>query len=111
MARVLAARRRRLRFDVRQAFALFPPEEPLGEALFRLAEAYPRAPDRASRRALVDEYLHRAVPLLAVDLGTRLIARQFVYAQTIDGALARAGRNRRRCGGQGAGRLRKGERR
>ncbi|MGH8669496.1 MAG: bifunctional proline dehydrogenase/L-glutamate gamma-semialdehyde dehydrogenase PutA [Burkholderiales bacterium] len=84
-----------LELDVQRAFALFPPEKPLGEALFRLAEAYPRTVDRATRRALVDEFLHRAVPLLPVDIGTRLIARQFVYAQTMGGALARAGRNRR----------------
>jgi RHH-type proline utilization regulon transcriptional repressor/proline dehydrogenase/delta 1-pyrroline-5-carboxylate dehydrogenase len=80
---------------VQQAFAWFPPEEPLGEALFRLAEAYPRTPDRANRRALVSEFLHRAVPLLPVDFGARLVARQFVYAETIGRALWRARRNAR----------------
>jgi RHH-type proline utilization regulon transcriptional repressor/proline dehydrogenase/delta 1-pyrroline-5-carboxylate dehydrogenase len=44
---------------------------------------------------LVDEFLHRAMPLLPVDFGTRLIARQFVYAETIEAALARARRNAR----------------
>jgi RHH-type proline utilization regulon transcriptional repressor/proline dehydrogenase/delta 1-pyrroline-5-carboxylate dehydrogenase len=43
----------------------------------------------------VDEFLHRAVPLLAVDFGTRLVARQFVYAQTAGEALRRARRNAR----------------
>jgi RHH-type proline utilization regulon transcriptional repressor/proline dehydrogenase/delta 1-pyrroline-5-carboxylate dehydrogenase len=80
---------------VQRAFSLFPPDKPLGEALFRLAEAYPRTPDRANRRALVDEFLHRAVPLLPVDFATHLVARQFVYAQTIAGALAQARRNAR----------------
>jgi RHH-type proline utilization regulon transcriptional repressor/proline dehydrogenase/delta 1-pyrroline-5-carboxylate dehydrogenase len=80
---------------VQQAFALFPPEEPLGEALFRLAEAYPRTPDRANRRALVDEFVHRAVPLLPVDFAAHLVARQFVYAETIERAVARARRNPR----------------
>jgi len=84
-----------LQLDVQQAFALFPPEEPLGEALFRLAEAYPRTPDRANRRALVDEFLNRAIPLLPVDIGARLVARQFVYAETMERALARARRNAR----------------
>jgi RHH-type proline utilization regulon transcriptional repressor/proline dehydrogenase/delta 1-pyrroline-5-carboxylate dehydrogenase len=84
-----------LELDVQRAFALFPPEKPLGEALFRLAEAYPRTLDRANRRALVDEFLHRAVPLLPVDFGTRLIARQFVFAESMGGALARARRNAR----------------
>ena len=80
---------------MQQAFALFPPEEPLGEALFRLAEAYPRTPDRANRRALVDEFVHRAVPLLPVDFATHLVARQFVYAETIERAMDRARRNSR----------------
>ncbi len=95
LARALAARRSRLELDVQRAFSLLPPEKPLGEALFRLAEAYPRTPDRANRRALVDEFLHRAVPLLPVDFATGLIARQFVYAETIGAALARARRNAR----------------
>jgi RHH-type proline utilization regulon transcriptional repressor/proline dehydrogenase/delta 1-pyrroline-5-carboxylate dehydrogenase len=43
----------------------------------------------------VDEFLHRAMPLLPVDFATRLIARQFVFAETIGGALARVGRNAR----------------
>ena len=80
---------------MQRAFSFFPPEKPLGEALFRLAEAYPRTPDRANRRALVDEFLHRAVPLLPVEFATGLLARQFVYAQTIGGALSRARRNAR----------------
>jgi len=95
LARALAARRGRLELDVQRAFSLFPPEKPLGEALFRLAEAYPRTLDRANRRALVDEFLHRAVPLLPVDFGTHLVARQFVYAETIGAALASARRNAR----------------
>jgi RHH-type transcriptional regulator, proline utilization regulon repressor / proline dehydrogenase / delta 1-pyrroline-5-carboxylate dehydrogenase len=80
---------------VQRAFSLFPPDRPLGEALFRLAEAYPRTLDRVNRRALVDEFLHRAVPLLPVDFATHLVARQFVYAQTIGAALAQARRNAR----------------
>ena len=80
---------------MQRAFSLLPPEKPLGEALFRLAEAYPRTLDRANRRALVDEFLHRAVPLLPVDFATGLIARQFVYAETIGQAVASAGRNAR----------------
>jgi RHH-type proline utilization regulon transcriptional repressor/proline dehydrogenase/delta 1-pyrroline-5-carboxylate dehydrogenase len=80
---------------VQRAFAWFPPETPLGEALFRLAEAFPRTPDRANRRALVDEFLHRALPLLPVELGTRLLARQFVYAESVGHAVAKARRNRR----------------
>src|SRR5687768_10693245 len=95
LARALAARRGRLELDVQRAFSLFPPEKPLGEALFRLAEAYPRTVDRANRRALVDEFLHRALPLLPVDFATGVIARQFVYAETIERALARARRNAR----------------
>lgn len=95
LARALAARRGRLELDVQRAFSLFPPEKPLGEALFRLAEAYPRTPDRANRRALVDEFLHRALPLLPVDFAMHLVARQFVYAETIGGALASARRNAR----------------
>ena len=80
---------------MQSAFALFPPETPLGEGLFRLAEAYPRTVDRANRRALVDEFLHRALPLLPVDFATGVIARQFVYAETIERALARARRSAR----------------
>ena len=80
---------------MQHAFALLPPEKPLGAALFRLAEAFPRTPDRANRRALVDEFLHPAVPLGAVRFATGLIARQFVYAQTIEAALTRAARDAR----------------
>src|SRR5258708_12660197 len=35
-------------FEVQRAFAIFPPESPAGESLFRLAEALPRTPARSS---------------------------------------------------------------
>jgi RHH-type proline utilization regulon transcriptional repressor/proline dehydrogenase/delta 1-pyrroline-5-carboxylate dehydrogenase len=83
--------------DVQRLFAWLPPDEPLGEGLFRLAEALPRTPDRASRRALLREHVPLlrspalaalALPFAEAALGA--VGRQFVYAETIDAALAGA---------------------
>ena len=95
LARRLVPRRFRLDLDIQRVFSVFPPEEPFGQALFRLVEAFPRTPDRPNRRALVDEFLHRAMPLLPVDFATRLVSRQFVYAATLAEATKRASRNTR----------------
>ncbi|HWA39093.1 MAG TPA: bifunctional proline dehydrogenase/L-glutamate gamma-semialdehyde dehydrogenase PutA [Burkholderiales bacterium] len=88
--------------DVQRLFSWLPPDEPLGEGLFRLAEALPRTPDRASRRALLREHVPflraPAVAALALPLaeaGLRAVARQFVYAESIEAALAQARDDRR----------------
>ena len=86
-------------------FALFPPETPLGASLFRLAEALPRTPDRRGRASLVADHLpllrwkpfaNAALPL--VSLAIDVVARQFVYAKDIPGAIPRAMGAVRRCG-------------
>ena len=85
--------------DLQRVFAWLPPDSPAGVALFRLAEALPRTPDRRSRLALVMEH----VPLLRnrllaraalpfVRLGIDAVGRQFVYAERIEEALLRATR-------------------
>jgi RHH-type proline utilization regulon transcriptional repressor/proline dehydrogenase/delta 1-pyrroline-5-carboxylate dehydrogenase len=88
--------------DLQRVFALLPPDRPAGEAAFRLAEALPRTPDRASRIALLKEYVPalRAGPLARIalpfaDLAIAAVGGQFVYAQDIEGALRRARRDRR----------------
>jgi RHH-type proline utilization regulon transcriptional repressor/proline dehydrogenase/delta 1-pyrroline-5-carboxylate dehydrogenase len=88
--------------DVQRLYAWLPPEKALGEGLFRLAEAFPRTPDIASRRALLREYVPylRAGPLAAIaqpvaDVGLRAMARQFVYAERIEEALRCAARDAR----------------
>jgi RHH-type transcriptional regulator, proline utilization regulon repressor / proline dehydrogenase / delta 1-pyrroline-5-carboxylate dehydrogenase len=86
-------------FDVQRAFAIFPPESPAGESLFRLAEALPRIPDRPSRTAMLADRVPalrgwKAVAALPfAGLAMDAIGRQFVYAETIAGALRRAGRD------------------
>ena len=95
-ARLVAGRRPWL--DVQRVFSLFPPETPAGEALFRLAEALPRTPDRSNRLALLEERLGRAagVALPLAGLGIAAMSGRFVYAGTIQEALARAQRQAKR---------------
>jgi RHH-type proline utilization regulon transcriptional repressor/proline dehydrogenase/delta 1-pyrroline-5-carboxylate dehydrogenase len=95
-ARLAAGRRPWL--DVQRVFSLFPPETPAGEALFRLAEALPRTPDRGNRLALLEERLGRAagVALPFAEFGISAMSGRFVYAGTIREALARAQRQAKR---------------
>ncbi len=79
--------------DIQRVFAWLPPERPAGEALFRLVEALSRTPDRGGRQALAREYVP-GVPLALAELGARFVARQFVFAETIGEALAKAGAGR-----------------
>src|SRR3970040_2398793 len=79
--------------DIQRVFAWLPPERPAGEALFRLGGALSRTPDRDGRQALAREYLP-GVPLALAEFGARFVARQFVFAETIDEALRRAGEGR-----------------
>src|SRR4051812_21159036 len=84
--------------DVQRAFRWFPPGSAAGEALFRLAEALPRIPDRASRAALLAERVpffagwKAAVAASLAGLGVDAVSRQFVYAGDIGRALRRARR-------------------
>jgi RHH-type proline utilization regulon transcriptional repressor/proline dehydrogenase/delta 1-pyrroline-5-carboxylate dehydrogenase len=84
-------------FEVQRAFAIFPPESPAGESLFRLAEALPRIPDRSSRIALLADRVpalrgwRAAAALPFAALAMNAIGRQFVYAETVAKALRRAG--------------------
>jgi RHH-type transcriptional regulator, proline utilization regulon repressor / proline dehydrogenase / delta 1-pyrroline-5-carboxylate dehydrogenase len=87
------------RLDVQRMFGWFPPETPLGESLFRLAEALERTPDRPSRAALLAERLPAlrwpalariALPFASLAMGA--VARQFVYAEQIGKAIPRAAR-------------------
>ncbi|HEX6690065.1 MAG TPA: proline dehydrogenase family protein, partial [Burkholderiales bacterium] len=96
LAEQLAAGRRPW-LDVQRVFSVLPPDQPAGEALFRLAEALPRTPDRESRLALLKDRLARlrvaglaplALPLARAGLAA--VGGQFVYAPTIEAALARA---------------------
>jgi RHH-type proline utilization regulon transcriptional repressor/proline dehydrogenase/delta 1-pyrroline-5-carboxylate dehydrogenase len=98
LARKLAARRRAswIEPDVQRLFAWFPPSEPLGEGLFRLAEALPRTADRAGRIALVMDHVHAlrgplraALALPFALLGLEAVGRQFVYAEDAEDALLR----------------------
>ncbi|MEX2239399.1 MAG: bifunctional proline dehydrogenase/L-glutamate gamma-semialdehyde dehydrogenase PutA [Burkholderiales bacterium] len=93
LARRLLKRGTRPLLDIQRVFAWLPPERPAGEALFRLVEALSRTPDRGGREALAREYLP-GVPLALAELAARLVARQFVFAETIDEALRRAGGGR-----------------
>jgi RHH-type proline utilization regulon transcriptional repressor/proline dehydrogenase/delta 1-pyrroline-5-carboxylate dehydrogenase len=100
IARLLAERRGSfLSFDIQRVFAWLPPDQPAGEALFRLVEAFPRTPDRAGRRALVMEYVapmrgrwRAAIALPFVSLATALIGRQFVYEEDVARACRRGER-------------------
>ena len=86
--------------DVQRWLGVFPIDTPLGETLFRLAEALPRTPDKYNQRALLARlpglslpFARAAVrPLAQAALGA--FAHQFVYAETIASALARARRAR-----------------
>src|SRR3970040_1388401 len=99
LARARQLARRRLKrgarplLAIRRACACLPPERPADEALFRLVEALSRTPDRGGRQALAREYLP-GVPLALAEFGARFVARQFVFAETIDEALRRAGEGR-----------------
>src|SRR5712691_7083554 len=83
-------------FDVQRAFAIFPPGSPAGDSLFRLAEALPRIPDRASRIAMLADRVpalrgwKAAAALPFAALAMNAIGRQFVYAETVAKALRRA---------------------
>src|SRR5882672_6100400 len=88
-------------FDVQRAFAIFPPGSPAGDSLFRLAEALPRIPDRPSRIAMLADRVpalrgwKAAAALPFASVAMNAMGRQFVYAQTVATALARAGRDAR----------------
>ena len=84
--------------DAQRWLGVFPIGTPLGESLFRLAEALPRTPDAPNQRALLGRLpglsspLARAAarPLAQAALGA--FAHQFVYAETIEEALSRSQR-------------------
>src|SRR5882757_5200055 len=88
-------------FEVQRAFAIFPPGSPAGDALFRLAEALPRIPDRPSRIAMLADRVpplrgwRAAAGLPFASVAMDAIGRQFVYAETIAAALRRAERDAR----------------
>ncbi|MEK6246454.1 MAG: proline dehydrogenase family protein, partial [Pseudomonadota bacterium] len=97
LARALAATSGGPILDVQRVFSLLPPDRPAGEAAFRLVEALPRTMDRASRIALLREYVPplrnlvlARVALPVAGLAIRAIGGQFVYGQRIEDALARA---------------------
>lgn len=92
--------------EIQRIYRLLPPDTPAGEALFRLAEALPRTTSRADRLALVAACIPAlrsrtlaalALPFLGWGIGA--VGRQFVYAERIDAALARACRAARRDAG------------
>ena len=93
LARRLAGSRSWLSLDIQRVFSFIPPDSPQGERLFRLVEAFPRTSDRENRRALAREYA--GLPQFVLGLGTRLVGRQFVYAETIGDAVSKGRRNRR----------------
>jgi len=84
--------------DVQRWLGVFPMDTPLGESLFRLAEALPRTPDANNQRALLARLPGLSMPLAqatARPLAQAAIgafAQQFVYGETIGGALVRAQR-------------------
>jgi RHH-type proline utilization regulon transcriptional repressor/proline dehydrogenase/delta 1-pyrroline-5-carboxylate dehydrogenase len=85
--------------DIQRVFELVPPETSAGTGLFRLAEALPRTPDAASRRALVREHLpgahgslRSALALPVAQAAVAAVGRKFVYARSIDEALRHAAR-------------------
>ena len=86
-------------FEVQRAFAIFPPGSPAGDALFRLAEALPRIPDRPSRIAMLADRVpalrgwKAAAALPFASVAMNAIGRQFVYAETTAAALRRAERD------------------
>src|SRR5258706_13761264 len=88
-------------FDVQRAFAIFPPGSPAGDSLFRLAEALPRIPDRASRIAMLADRVpalrgwKAAAALPFASVAMNAIGRQFVYARSVAAALRRGERNAR----------------
>src|SRR5713226_8682807 len=93
-------------FEVQRAFAIFPPESPAGESLFRLAEALPRIPDRSSRIAMLADRVpalrgwKAAAALPVAGLAMNAIGRQFGYAgNRRQGAAARRPRCVRPAGG------------
>ena len=97
LARALAVTSGGPLLDVQRVFSLLPPDRPAGEAAFRLVEALPRTMDRASRIALLREYVPplrnfglARVALPVAGLAIRAIGGQFVYGQRIEDALARA---------------------
>jgi RHH-type proline utilization regulon transcriptional repressor/proline dehydrogenase/delta 1-pyrroline-5-carboxylate dehydrogenase len=84
--------------DIQRVFNLLPPDTPAGEALFRLAEALPRTPDRAGGVALLADRL----PMPGIVAGAALpaaraaldaVGKRFVYAEEIEAALGRARRS------------------
>ncbi|HYD55619.1 MAG TPA: bifunctional proline dehydrogenase/L-glutamate gamma-semialdehyde dehydrogenase PutA [Burkholderiales bacterium] len=90
---------RRGLLDIQRLFNLFPPDSATGESLFRLAEALPRTPDAAGGAALLADRvpLLRRGPLARAALvpvrrTLDLVGGQFVFAQTIEDALAAVGR-------------------
>lgn len=96
LARELAAGSRSsgLRLNVQRMFAMFPPDRPAGEGLFRLAEALPRTIDRAGRISLVMEHvrglrgpIRAALGLPLAQIGIEAVARQFVFSPNIGQAL------------------------
>ena len=77
-------------FDIQRVFGWLPPDQPAGEALFRLVEAFPRTPDRAGKAALVMEHvaglhgpLRAALAVPFVTAATAMVGRQFVYEEDI----------------------------
>jgi RHH-type proline utilization regulon transcriptional repressor/proline dehydrogenase/delta 1-pyrroline-5-carboxylate dehydrogenase len=77
---------------------MFPIDTPLGESLFRLAEALPRTPDANNQRALLARLPGLSVPLAQAAVlplaqaALGAIAHQFVYGETIEKALSRSRR-------------------
>jgi len=97
-ALALASRKAMPAWDVQRVFSVCPPDSPAGESLFRLVEALPRTPDLAGRVALVQERLsflrmpalaQLSLPIVGGAIGA--VGKQFVYAECIEDALARAG--------------------
>lgn len=84
--------------DVQRWLGLFPIDTPLGESLFRLAEALPRTPDAGNQRALLARLPGLSMPLAQAaarplaHAALGVFARQFVYGGTIEEALSRSQR-------------------
>jgi len=85
--------------DVQRWLGLFPIDTPLGESLFRLAEALPRTPDANSQRALLARLPGLSMPFAQAAVrplaqaALRVFAHQFVYGETIEEALSRSRRD------------------
>src|ERR1035437_3362761 len=84
--------------SVQRWLRMFPIDTPLGESLFRLAEALSRTPDAKNQRALLARLPGFSMPLVqaaARPLAHAAIgafAHQFVYGETIGQALSRSHR-------------------